>query len=88
MCSPPEWVHDLSKGGPGLSGYAYKADMYCVECGRELLRNLLRTKIPNVLDLDDSEVLPCPVFFGESDYPQHCANCGKYLYGEEDWEEE
>lgn len=30
----------------------------------------------------DSDTVPQPIFFGESDCPQHCGDCDEYLYGD------
>lgn len=69
-------------GGPGLDGYAYCADVYCVPCGREIIQ-----KVPQAVFSDsralDSDHLPQPIFFGDADHEQHCAECGYYLYGGE-----
>lgn len=69
-------------GGPGLDGYAYQADCYCVACGQELIRTL-----PQDLFADsrgrDSDCVPQPIFFGEADTAQHCGECGEYMYGYE-----
>ena len=77
---------DALMGGPGLDGYAYQADVYCVDCGRDIIR-----KGPELIDelaFQDSEETPQPIFFGESDSAQHCAECGEYLYGEDEPETE
>jgi hypothetical protein len=71
---------EMLLGGPGLDGYAFCADVYCVDCGQDLIRKLPREDYDE-LDANDSDTVPCPVFFGESDTAQHCANCGEYLYG-------
>ena len=80
-------------GGPGLDGYAYCADVYCVDCGRNIIRDryaeMERDRNATHFDWDsfrDSDELPQPIFFGESEYEQHCADCGEYLYGESDAE--
>jgi len=31
----------------------------------------------------DSEEVPQPIFFGESDSAEHCGECGEHLYGED-----
>ena len=75
-------------GGPGLDGYVYNADVYCIDCGREIIhsiydgcpRGMTGIEFP---EAGDSETVPQPIFFGESDTEQHCAECGTYLYGEE-----
>lgn len=72
---------DAMMGGPGLNGYAYRADVYCVPCGRGIIE-----AGPDEIsgaDFLDSEVTPQPIFFGESDTAQHCGSCGAYLYGGE-----
>ena len=68
-------------GGPGLDGYAYNADTYCVPCGQRIIENLPREDYGD-LDACDSEQVPQPIFFGEADSAQHCDTCGEYLYGE------
>ncbi len=75
-------LQEFLLGGPGHDGYAYKADLYCVDCGQIIIRGLYADNYDLLLseDTDDS---PQPVFFGESpEYEQHCAECGEYLYGE------
>jgi ribosomal protein S27E len=73
-------------GGPGLDGYAYHASVYCVDCGREIVEDIAADVAPKLSGTDDplfsdSETLPQPIFFGESDTAQHCDKCGAYLYG-------
>ena len=71
---------DMLLGGPGHDGYGFNADVYCVDCGREIIN-----KLPDVeyddLDFRDMDKVPQPIFFGESDSAQYCGNCGEYLYG-------
>lgn len=71
-------LHDALLGGPGLEGYAYNGSLYCVDCGRALIEQTFAT-------VGDARVfadlLPSPVFFGESDTREHCDDCGEYLYG-------
>jgi len=71
---------EMLLGGPGLDGYAYQADTYCIEHGQAIIRALPRERYDE-LDANDSETVPQPIFFGESDSAQHCAECGEYLYG-------
>ena len=71
---------DLLLGGPGLRGYAYHAAMYCTDCGQEIIRSLPKDKFTD-LETGDTEQVPVPAFFPESDTAQHCERCGKYLYG-------
>jgi len=69
-------------GGPGHDGYAYNADVYCVECGQDIIRDLYVSDYDALLSGDSNDA-PSPIFFGEStDCEQHCGNCGEYLYGE------
>jgi hypothetical protein len=70
---------ELLARGPGHDGYAYCADVYCVDCGQDIIAGL-PDEIDDV-DAYDSERVPQPIFFGEHDIAQHCANCGEYLYG-------
>ena len=86
--TPEEFVEECLKGGPGLSGYAYQADIYCEDCIRNvIMEELFEMKIhKSIKSTDDcefsnSEVVPQPIFFGESDHKQHCCVCGEYLYG-------
>ena len=65
-------------GGPGHDGYAYNADVYCVDCGRAIIDSLENW---DKLEHDDSNEVPAPIFFGESDCSEHCSDCGEYLYG-------
>lgn len=75
-------LRDALLGGPGLDGYAYQAAIYCVDCGRSIIRKVFKD-YPEVDDarFRDSEEVPQPIFFGESDSPEHCDACGEYLYG-------
>jgi hypothetical protein len=70
---------ELLLGGPGLDGYTYCADVYCIGCGQDII-----AKLPDEvddLDADDSDHVPQPIFFGEHEIAQYCAACGEYLYG-------
>ncbi len=79
-------------GGPGLDGYAFNADVYCVDCGRETIRALhAEGKLPEEgsPEFGDTEHCPIPIFFGESpDWALHCGECGEYLYGESSEEDD
>jgi ribosomal protein S27E len=72
---------DVFKGGPGLDGYAYLAAVYCVDCARRLVFDTPNWRW-NESDFSDSDIVPQPIFFGESDTAQHCEVCGEFLYGE------
>jgi hypothetical protein len=74
-------LRELLLGGPGLCGYAYNADLYCVECGQDIIRECYPYIRGDEDAQRDSESCPQPVFFEESDVAKHCGNCGEYLYG-------
>jgi len=78
-----QFIFNASLGGPGLDGYAYNADTYCIECGKQIIVDLVTAweKLPDEIPVDTDE-FPQPIFFGESDIEQYCADCGEYLYGE------
>jgi hypothetical protein len=85
-----EWLRAEGKaGGPGLYAYAYQADVYCVECGRRIIDEIVDSW-PDSTFTETSEIpcsmdeFPFPMFFPESDVAQYCADCGEYLYGGED----
>jgi ribosomal protein S27E len=69
------------KYGPGHDGFAWQADTYCVECGEHIVKSLTCL---NVIDSGDSGQFPQPIFFGESDSEVYCADCGDFMYGEND----
>lgn len=71
-------------GGPGLDGYAYCADVYCPDCGRAIIDDIDAQILGDQYLSRSTEHCPQPIFFGESDTAQHCADCGKYLYGPRD----
>jgi len=81
--SQEEHRREHRKGGPGHDGYTYQADVWCVDCGREIIDDLARELKLCPVEHADSDDVPCPIFFGESDTAQHCADCGEYLYGED-----
>jgi len=79
--------NEMLLGGPGLDGYVYQADTYCVSCGQGIIESG-PDFIPAPLD-QDSETTPQPIFFGENDHRKvYCAVCGEYLYGEDDEDDE
>ena len=71
---------DMLKGGPGLDGYAYCADVYCPACAHAIIEALPDRALAWI-DFCDSDQVPQPIFYGESDCAQHCGECGEYLYG-------
>lgn len=79
-----EFIREATKGGPGLDGYAYQADVYCVDCGQQIVREIAPYVAADMPDTDnpafrDSERVPQPIFFGETDRPEYCAQCGEML---------
>jgi hypothetical protein len=66
--------------GPGFSGYAYRADLYCEDCGSSIIDALPDGPFDDVWVGDNNNV-PSPIFFPESECAQHCATCGLHLYG-------
>lgn len=82
----PYGLEDALMSGPGHDGYIYQGDVYCIDCGKAIIEEVFRRRRYKPMgwtEFRDSEILPQPIFFGESDSPQHCAQCGEYLYGGE-----
>lgn len=82
-----EFKSESKMGGPGHDGYAYCADVYCVDCGCKIIDSIAAKIAPTLTDagdllFSDSETCPQPIFFGESECAQHCAECGEYMYGD------
>ena len=77
-------LKDALMGGPGLDGYTFNADVYCVDCGRDIIREVFHKAGGTLDDLAfrDSETCPQPIFFGEADSAEHCGDCGDFLYGQ------
>lgn len=79
-------LKDALMGGPGLDGYIYNAEVFCIICAREIIYGLWddRKNEPwTWCEFSDSDSMPQPIFFGESDESVHCCNCGEYMYGPE-----
>ena len=68
-------------GGPHLDGYAYRADVYCCSCGRHRIAETVPVQGIPWPDAEDTEQAPRPIYFGESEDGQYCADCGVYLFG-------
>ena len=67
--------------------YVYAADIYCADCGDEII-TALRAERPDVAaradageELDSAEWPAGPYHesAGETDIPAHCGRCGAYL---------
>ena len=70
---------EMLLGGPGLEGYAYRAEVFCVTCGQAMI-----AEGPDEVQAPfdkDSDTTPQPIFFGESDSAEYCGHCSDYLYG-------
>jgi hypothetical protein len=85
--TPAELIEEGTLGGPGLDGYTYCADVYCIACGEAIYETIAAEIAPKLSGIgdplfSDSETVPQPIFFGESDSAQYCGDCGEYLYGE------
>lgn len=69
---------------PGMGQYIFQADVYCEHCG-DMLKHKLDAQGEAPEDMSDeysfdSDVYPKgPFYEQESDGPEHCANCGKFL---------
>lgn len=81
-----EFIRECTMGGPGLDGYAYRADTYCENCTLTILQEITVVEPSSPL-FSDSEAVPQPIFFGEAEQSTHCGNCGEYLYGEDEEEQ-
>jgi hypothetical protein len=71
-------LKDALMGGPGLTGYAYQAATYCIECGRDMINELAKAnpKGWGEPEFQDSEILPQPMFFeGDGDCCDRCESC-------------
>lgn len=80
------FIRECLMGGPGLDGYVYQAALYCCDCAEKIVRAIAADVAPRIVDTNDdyfadSETVPQPVFFGESDTEECCNECGEYLYG-------
>ena len=79
----PARLKDLILGGPpGLNGYTYQADTWCVECGREIIKALVTAgSLMNLAEreIQDTDTIPQPIVFGEAATSQYCANCGTFI---------
>ena len=69
---------DVFRGGPGLRAYVYRAEIYCPACAQALD---FGAGPWDWIDFTDSDTVPQPAFFPESDSPQYCAACERFLYG-------
>jgi hypothetical protein len=59
--------------------YVFNADIYCADCGREMIDECRERGIVDDGDSDQFPQGPYPNGGGESDTPQHCGECGVFL---------
>jgi hypothetical protein len=59
--------------------YCYCADIYCADCGREMVDECRERSIADTGDSDQFPQGPYPDGGGEADCPQHCGDCGVFL---------
>ena len=58
-----------------MNVYIYNADVYCSDCGEQIIKTLNPSQ-----DTGDSDDYPQgPTDQGESDCPEHCGSCGVFL---------
>lgn len=59
--------------------YVYQADVYCEDCGRDIVAQLDREHKEDTGDTDDYPQGPFADGGGEADYPQCCGECHAFL---------
>lgn len=62
-----------------MEAYIYKADIYCASCGEDIVHDLKAHKVRDTGDSDEFPQGPYTNGGGESDTPQHCCVCDKFL---------
>lgn len=76
----------LTEGGKEKQdmGYIFNADVYCNECGESIRKSLRATAPVDALDHSSYDSVDYPkeadVEHEESDVPEHCAGCRKFLH--------
>jgi len=85
---------DMASRSPGFDGFAFQADVWCLDCIIEMANHgdfdQSAAKVANQDNpiWQDSEILPQPIFFGESDHKQCCNSCAESLYGPDEEDED
>ena len=66
---------------PPATLYIYCADLYCPDCAKDIERNLIREGYALCQGMDDSDSWPQAYSRGqgESDSPDHCGSCQRFL---------
>jgi len=66
---------------PPATHYIYCADLYCPDCAKDIERDLIGQGFALCQGMDDSDNWPVPYTRGngESDSPDHCAKCDRFL---------
>lgn len=69
---------DALRGGPGLEAFAFRAEVYCVDCAHEIIEALPESGW-DLVDFFDMQRVPQPIFFDEEETSVRCAKCSAYL---------
>ena len=66
---------------PPATHYIYCADLYCPDCAKDIERDLIGQGFALCQGMDDSDNWPVPYSRGdgESDTPDHCGKCSRFL---------
>ena len=66
---------------PPANWYIYDADLYCPDCASNIEHDLIGNGFALCQGMDDSNTWPVPYSRGEgeSDSPDHCGNCHRFL---------
>ena len=66
---------------PPATHYIYCADLYCPDCAKDIERDLIGQGMALCQGVDDSDSWPVPYsqYNGESDTPDHCGKCRRFL---------
>ena len=66
---------------PPATHYIYCADLYCPDCAKDIERDLIGQGMALCQGMDDSDNWPVPYSRGEgeSDTPDHCGKCQRFL---------
>jgi len=66
---------------PPATLYIYCADLYCPDCAKGIERDLIGKGFALCQGMDDSDSWPVPYSRGEgeSDTPDHCGKCSRFL---------
>lgn len=62
-----------------MDAYVYGADLYCADCGEDMLRDLSWWPQDRRDDSDQYPQGPYANGGGAGDFPKHCGDCGVFL---------